>query len=99
MRSKTLVWSLAIVAVLVAVLVWGLRTVTDEATFVIAFVGLLANLVMAGAAAWAFRTWREQLRGEARPVMRRRTKRPDDSSIGSGNSATQPIRLFRFRSS
>lgn len=64
MRWKTAIWSFALVAVLVALLSWGLCTVDDEATFAIAFVGLLANLVMAGAAAWAFRTWREQLRGE-----------------------------------
>ncbi|HWU88660.1 MAG TPA: hypothetical protein VN253_15445 [Kofleriaceae bacterium] len=60
-------WLVVVVVVvaLSAMLVWGLQSVADQPTFVLAFVGLLANLVMAGAAAFAFKLWRAQLVGHA----------------------------------
>lgn len=58
-------WSLPLAAVVVGPLAWGIVAIDDRRTFVIDYLGLLANLVMGGAALGAFALWRDQMRGQA----------------------------------
>ena len=57
-------WGLGVILA-VASLTWGIAKAPDQPTFVLGWVGLLANCAMAGAALMAFRLWRLQIRGGA----------------------------------
>ena len=70
---KRHVWKVGLAVALLgglgALFAWGFVASKDESAFVVAYVGLLANIVMAIAAAWAFRAWHLQIRGQALHVL------------------------------
>ena len=65
-RKATLFVTVVVVGVLalVALLIWGSWMASDGPAFLVAYMGLLANVVMAAAAVWAFTSWRKQISGQ-----------------------------------
>lgn len=63
------------VAVVAVFLLWGIFELEDRHTFVIGYLGLLANVVMAGAAVTAFSLWRAQVHGQAQHAAATRAMR------------------------
>ena len=71
-KAKLLAASVVITPLAVWLFVWGVRMAGDEPAFVIAYFGMVANVAMAGAAVWAFTSWRKQISGQTRHDIAKR---------------------------